>query len=72
MTPHTSQVNAQSSRALLSEGTSYKERGCVLTAPAHIEQHIAEAVGTVRIASRGTTPRSAIGKFRLQRPMEQH
>ena len=27
---------------------------------------------TVRTASRGTTPRSAIGKFRLQRPMEQH
>lgn len=51
---------------------SYKERGFVLTAPAHIEYHIAEAVGTVRIVSRGTTPRSAIGKFRLQRPIGQH
>ena len=50
MTPHTSPVNAQSSRTLLSKGIFYKERGYVLTAPAHIEQHIAEAVGTVRIA----------------------
>ena len=52
ITPHTSPVNALSSRPLLSEGTSYKERGCVLTPPARIEQHIAEAVETVRIASR--------------------
>ena len=50
MTPHTSPVNAQSSWALLRKGISFKERGYVLTAPAHIEQHIAEAVGTVRIA----------------------
>ena len=46
ITLHTSPVNAQSSRALLSKGISYKERGYVLTAPAHIESHIAEAVGT--------------------------
>ena len=70
--PLTSLAIVQLSQAPPIGRNFFKRRDFVLIALALIKQLVVEAEETVPAVSRGTTPQSAIGKFRLQRPIGQH